>query len=195
MSTGAATPRQAILEDLSQSLGETLPLGRPSTGGLQAATVRGGRSNVVDLATVRFVKERRAPTRHVYHVTYEAVDPRLGSEPHEYYMTYDVVQVAAELWETRGSNGGAGVPSWTEPTVNLGGGGWPDRFSAGGVLVAAPTVVRVRLQFGNGVVLEDTVDNDVVVFVTDEIVEPPTTAVLLDTNGAEVRRHPVLPGH
>jgi uncharacterized membrane protein len=131
----------------------------------------------------------------VFHVTYKAVDPRLGSEPHDCHTTYDVVQVTDELWETRDSTGGSGIPPWTEPTVNLGGGGWPDRFSAGGVLVAAPTVVRVRLEFGNGVVLEDSVDDGVVVFVTDEIVEEPTTAVLLDSDDAEVRRHPVLPGH
>jgi hypothetical protein len=43
-------------------------------------------------------------------------------------------------------------------------------------------------------VLTDDVAEGVVLFATDERVAPPTTAVLLDAGGREVRSHAVLPG-
>jgi hypothetical protein len=42
--------------------------------------------------------------------------------------------------------------------------------------------------------LEDSVDDGAVVFITDAVLTGPVTAVLLDRDGNEVRRHSVLPG-
>jgi hypothetical protein len=195
VSSGARTPQQAVLDDLARPMGQWEPLGNPGPGGVVASTVRGGRVDVVDLATVRFVKERRSPTRRALFVTYSAVNPQFGSELRGQQATYEVVEVADGVWETRGWAGGGGdPPPWDKPTVNLGGGGWPGGFYAGGVLVSAPTVSRVRLEVGNGEVLEDSVDDGGVVFVTDAVVTAPMTAVLLDDRGHVVRRHSVLPG-
>jgi hypothetical protein len=134
--------------------------------------------------------------RRAWWVTYRAVNPRLGPGPLEGRGLWEVVPVSGGGWETRGVSGGAGrEPAWERPTLNLGGGGWPDRFSAGGTVIGAGAeITHVQLRFANGVVLEDTVEDGVVVFLTDEHVETPATAVLLDRGGAEVRAHEVLPG-
>jgi hypothetical protein len=189
------TPEQAILDDLARPLGTWTPSGEPSEGGWQAGTLVGGRGDVVDLLTLRVVKTRCSPTRRAVFVTYRAVNPRHGSTPHDVHALY-------ELWPVDGGwaardvmSGGGGEPAWTRPTVNLGGGGWPDRFSAGGTVHGGGhAIVRVQLRFDNAVVLEDDTIDAAVVFVTDEHVEPPTTAVLYDESGREVRAHEVLPG-
>ena len=50
--------------------------------------------------------------------------------------------------------------------------------------------VRVRLRAANGTVLEeDTVDDDVVLFLTDEQVHVPVYAELLDRSGQVVLQH------
>jgi hypothetical protein len=154
-------------------------------------------AGLVALDSVRFVKERRTATRRVVFVRYRAVHSRERLQPREleHHLTFDVVPADGGAWETRDSTGGAGEVPWSEPTVSLGGGGWPDGFSAGGTVTAAGhEITHVELRFGNGVVLSDTVDDGVVVFATDDHVEEPTTAVLLDAGGAEVRAHAVLPG-
>jgi hypothetical protein len=61
MPTGAATAQQAILDHLARPLGTWEPVGPPGAGGRQAGTVRGGRSDVVDLDSVHLVKQRRLP--------------------------------------------------------------------------------------------------------------------------------------
>ena len=195
MSSGAATPEQAILEELSRPLGQWTPYSPPGAGGWQAGTYRGGRAELVDMESVRFVKRRETRTRVAIWVTWLGVNPRFGDEPQEYRYLYEVTRDPSGGWCTHGSSGGAGrEPAWEQPTVNLGAGGWPDRFSAGGTVVgAAQVIAQVQLRFANGVVLSDEVQEGVVVFITDEHVETPATAVLLDGDGVEVRSHEALP--
>jgi len=68
----------------------------------------------------------------------------------------------------------------TQPGVNLGGGGWPDHFYAGGEIYrAGADIAQVELRFANGVTLSDDADADVALFITESAVQLPVTAVLL----------------
>jgi hypothetical protein len=86
--------------------------------------------------------------------------------------------------------GFAGLGSGSYPWVNLGGGGWPGQFYAGGeVLFQEQEVVRVRLRAANGTELEDSVEDGIVLFVTDHEVRMPVYAELFDGGGNLVSQH------
>jgi hypothetical protein len=161
--------------------------------------VRGGNAFQADRSTARCIKHRRSRCRHVYFVTFHASIPHLGPDTHECHYVFPVGRDAAGQWQLVGGAGGAGgVPKRPTPWVNLGGGGWPDRFYAGGRIGSAGTdVARVQLRFSNGVTLEDDSEGGVALFITEESVLMPATAVLYDAAGGEVARHPAFPatGH
>ena len=72
--------------------------------------------------------------------------------------------------------------------MNLGGGGWPDHFYAGGeVYRAGADIARVELRFANEVTLSDDADADVALFITESLVQLPAASVLLDSAGTEIR--------
>jgi hypothetical protein len=72
--------------------------------------------------------------------------------------------------------------------VNLGGGGWPDHFYAGGEIYrAGADIAQVELRFATGVTLSDDADADVALFITESAVQLPATAALLDPAGNEIR--------
>ena len=82
----------------------------------------------------------------------------------------------------------------TQPGVNLGGGGWPDHFYAGGQIYRAGVdIAQVELRFANGVTLSDDADSDVALFITERPVQLPATAVLLGPSGNEVRSQTAFP--
>ncbi len=79
------------------------------------------------------------------------------------------------------------------PRVNLGGGGWPDHFHAGGYVVDnGLDIARVRLVAANGTIVEDNVQNNIVLFFTDQRVEIPLQAELFDRAGELVSSHNVF---
>jgi hypothetical protein len=89
-----------------------------------------------------------------------------------------------------GSGGGGDDLPVREPWVNLSGGGWPDRFYAGGrVLTAGMDIARVRLTCANNVVLEDDAAGGVVLFITEERAQLPATVELYDRADARVATH------
>jgi hypothetical protein len=136
--------------------------------------------------TIHFVKARSIPGRQVHALTFETQAGQAMS-----YVCY-VRQDDAGDWHFVGGAGGSanGSPQRDEPWVNLGGGGWPTQFYAGGhVLDDGKGVVRVRLYAANGVMLEDTVDDGLVLFLTDSMVKLPVEAQLMDASGALVSRH------
>jgi hypothetical protein len=197
VSTGADSAEQAILDHLARPLGTWEPVGPPGAGGWQAGTVHGGRSDVVDLDSVRLVKQRRLPGRCVVYATYTVVRSLHPLGPDDARAVLEAWPGAdGGGWIARDvSSGGGGEPRRTVATVNLGAGGWPDRFSAGGTVHGADhEIARVRLRFANGAVLDDDVQDGVVLFATDSPVQTPVRAVLLDSGGAEVRAHEVIPG-
>jgi hypothetical protein len=96
----------------------------------------------------------------------------------------------------RGGAGGAGGTSpRSTPWVNLGGGGGPDQFYAGGRIDnAGIDIASVELRFADGLILEDDTNDGVALFITDEMVEMPATVALLDKAGNELAAHPAFPG-
>jgi hypothetical protein len=197
-------PEQAILEDLARPIGRA-QFGPPGPSGVRAGFIEGGHWCEADLQTVRFVKFRETPRRRLYFVTYEGSLPDMPGR-HRFSELYPVERTAEGSWQTTGGAGGGDEDmARPEPWVNLAGGGWrelepgvtralPDRFYAGGrVHGAGVEVARVQLRFDDGAVLEDDTDQVIVLFITDQAVRLPATAVLLDRAGQQVATYP-FPG-
>ncbi|MBV8734261.1 MAG: hypothetical protein JO321_13555 [Solirubrobacterales bacterium] len=185
---GSPTPEQAVIDELSRPPGTVTDLAEPQRGVPTPSIVTGGVGFVVDLDTLRFVKRRQAGERHVFYVTFAAEHPRLGLLEMKY--AYPVEPVPDRGWRTFGGAGGAGTLSdrATQPGVNLGGGGWPDHFYAGGeIYCAGADIAQVELRFANGVTLSDDAGADVALFITESSVQLPATAVLLDPAGNKIR--------
>jgi hypothetical protein len=193
---GAPDPEQAILDKLARPPGQWEP-GGTSPGGIQAGTVTGGGFQA-DPATIQFVKHRESERRHLYFVTFEAPIPQLGPDSrYPWSYVFPVERDPDGGWRVCGGAGGAGdePPTVTTPWVNLAGGGWPDRFHAGGRIHGAGVdIARVELRFANGLTLEDDTAAGVALFITDQPVEIPATLALLDHAGNELTSHPAFPG-
>jgi hypothetical protein len=192
---GAPDPRQAVLDQLFRPPGIWTPGGK-SPGGIESGTVRGGNPFRADPSTVRFVKHRQSAQRHVYFVTFQGTIH--CHEPDRLYRwsyMYPVERDPTGGWRVCGGAGGAGGgPRRSTPWVNLGGGGWPDQFYAGGSIDAADTrVAAIELRFANGLVLHDDADGQAALFITDEHVEMPATVALIDTAGGEIATHAAFP--
>jgi hypothetical protein len=192
---GAATPEQAIMDKLAGPAGIWEPGGK-SPGGWQSGTVRGGNAEQADLGTVRFVKHRESEARHLYFVTYDGTHPRLGPTVVSFHYTYPVEPDPDGGWRVLGGTGGAGeMPRRATPWVNLGGGGWPDAFYAGGRIDRAGfAIARVELRFANEITLCDDTEQDVALFITDQTVTLPGTVALLDAGGREIATQRPFPG-
>jgi len=185
---GSPTPEQAVIDALSEPPGTTTVLAEPRRGVPTPTVVSGGLGFVSDLGTLRFIKHRQAGDRHVFYVTCMAEHLRLGLLEVRY--AYPVEPAPHGGWRIVGGAGGAGSFSdrATQPGVNLGGGGWPDHFYAGGQIYRADAeIAQVELRFANGVTLSDDADADVALFITESTVQLPATAVLLDPAGNEIR--------
>jgi hypothetical protein len=129
-------------------------------------------------------------------VTFHGAIPRLGPERHSFSYVFPVERDPRGGWRVRGGAGGAGsTPRRSTPWVNLGGGGWPDQFYAGGRIdTAGLDVARIELRFADGLTLEDDTDAGVALFITGETVEMPATVALLDQAGNDVATHRAFPG-
>lgn len=184
---GAAEPKQAVLEELAGPVGVWEP-GGTSPGGLQSGIVRGDSPERADMSTVRFVKHHASARRHLFFVTFQGTIPHLGPDIHRFHYVYPVEPDPAGGWSALGGAGGAGdSPHRGRPWVNLGGGGWPDRFYAGGSIEdAGAEIARIELRFANGIVLDDDAAHGVALFITDETVAMPPLLVMLDQAGNEI---------
>jgi hypothetical protein len=147
------------------------------TGGLEAKP-----------ETIRFVKERRLPRRQLHYVTFENTQ---GKQQH---FTCHVIEDSDGTWKVWGGWGAGRGPKSTSPRVNLGGGDG-EHFHAGGLVQHnGHAIVRVRLLSANGVLLEDSVDDDIVLFLDDRWIDAPLQAQLYNRQGMLVGMHQVLPG-
>ena len=74
-------------------------------------------------------------------------------------------------------------------------GGWKDNllWAGGRVLDNGLNVVRVSLISNNGIALEDTVQDSLVLFVSDQWVQRPLRVELYDPSGNLVGTHQALP--
>jgi len=115
---------------------------------------------------------------------------------HHVHYVYPVEPDPGGGWRVRGGAGGAGGgPRRSTPWVNLGGGGWPDRFFAGGWIDdAGLDIDRVALRFANGVTLHDDSSERVALFIADENVAMPGTVALIDRAGHQIATHQPFPG-
>lgn len=182
-------PEQAIRDFLSAAGRPITPQADSGETGWRAEASSGGFDARPE--TVRFGKMRAAGRRRVYIVTCETQSGQ------RMRFICHVRQEESGVWRFDGASGGSadGAPQRRgHPWVNLGGGGWPQRFYAGGqVLEHGDTVARVRLRAANGVTLEDTLDEDaIVLFLAEDAVRLPISAELLDAAGQVVARRDAL---
>lgn len=136
--------------------------------------------------TVRFVKQRGAPPRQLWWVMYDADGGwrRVG----HWRWTVLTTEDEPGQWTAHGVAGGGGgkdeVPAKGHPWANLGGNWGSDGFRAGGTVEdAGKGVTRVRLTDTEGRTFEDTVDDGVVLFLSEEPVTMPMRVHLYDAGG------------
>lgn len=141
--------------------------------------------------TLRFLKERHTADREVHFVVFE------DQKGHKMHFTCYVVKNAKGDWQFRGAEGdgitGTPGPVMEKAWANLGGGGMPDHFYAGGYVADhGLDVTYVRLVAKNGTMVEDNVEDGIVLFLTDQTVTLPIEAELYNRSGQLVYKHRVL---
>ncbi len=147
-----------------------------------------GEGTRVNVATVRFLKERTIPGHQVHAVTFE------DETGQHYYSDFYLGQDTAGTWHVSGGGWTREILVRSQPWINLGGGGDENNFSSAGyVSDHGLGVTLVRLISSNGVVLEDTVENGIVLFVTNQNVEMPVQVELYDATNNLVGSNRALP--
>jgi hypothetical protein len=143
-----------------------------------------------DPATIQFLGERSIPGHRLYAVTFR-------DQAGQSYDGHCVIeQDRAGNWRVWGGswNKIAPVPPRTYPYAHLGGGGGYGHafYACGTVSEQGYTIARVRLISKNGVELEDTVKDGLVLFLTDQDVALPVQIELYDDDNKLVSRHRAL---
>lgn len=177
-------PRQVIRDYLGPPSVFISDTPDPRGSGWHGGPSRGGMG--ADVTTMRFLKARGILRRQVHAVVFDTAEGR------RMRFTCYLVQDDAGDWRFDGGAGGSadGAPVRADPSVNLGAGGWPASFYAGGAVVDnGVDVARVRLIAANGTIMEDTVDAGVVLFITDQLVERPIHVELYNQAGQMVAQH------
>ncbi len=186
----ATTPKDADVAFLSTPSIVLSNIPAPNTQGWYAQQSTGGFGAKPE--TMRFIKERSFPQRQLHFVIFE------DEQGNQLHFTCEVVEASDGTWSLQGGAGGSTGrgPQHPSPRVNLGGsGGSTDQFYAGGYVEHnGYTVARVHLLSANNVLLVDTVDDNIVLFLDDRFIEFPMQALLYDAQGTLLNTHPVLPG-
>lgn len=176
--------QRAVIDELTRPAGRVLTQ-RTSLSGLTAELRRGGGADA-DASTVRFVKERRIGAKQLHAVAFRTVDGQSRA------FVIGTEQDKTGAWHVSGMAGGGGNdPHRERPWVNLAGWGWPAAFYGGGKVSGkgCEAANRVRLRFKNGVELEDTIDDGLVLFIADRAVNPPAAVDILDSAGLVIESH------
>jgi hypothetical protein len=174
-------PKQEIINKLTHFL-------LPKTNPIPAGNLDEGTPE----KTLRFLKERSIPGRQVFIAVFE------DGHNQKMHFTCYVEQDKHGNWQFRGAAGdgimgGNPGPVVEQAWANLGGGGMPDHFYAGGFVANhGKDVARVRLVSKNGTTIEDDVTDDMVLFLTDQRVDLPILAELYDRAGNLIYSHAVL---
>lgn len=177
-------PRQVIADYLCEPV--------KVVSDLSIASARGGRTRITSGGfgarpeTLRFVKVREIPGRQLHAVMFEDQQ----RQP-QFFICY-VVRDHLGNWHYRSGGGGSkcwGLVHNDQPPVQ-GSSEFPNDFFAGGYVPEPDLEVeRVRLVAHNGLVLEDTVQDGLVLFVTDQSVSAPIQAELYDHESHLVAQH------
>jgi len=179
-------PHEVILAFLTAPERVTAQTNGP--GGWVASTGEGGLDASPE--SVVFVKERHLSNRAAYNVRF--------TDQHgmRRRFTVSLAQTTDGTWQVMGGSGGSaedqpeGAPGRGHPWANLGGGGWPRQFYAGGAIEEdSGAVTRVRLWSANGVEMEDTVEGGEVLFLSDDAIQTPLEIELYDGAGNLVGSH------
>jgi hypothetical protein len=152
---------QAVFDHLVAEPGPVRSAG-PASPGWSAATVSSGGEGA-DPATVQFRRTRAFPSCQLHSVTFGARD---GSPCSFILRTW---QDAGGTWAVGPIGGGGGPgPHRSSPWVNFAAQLGADSFAGGGEVIGdgAERAHRVRLTFADGIAVEDTVENGVVLFFT-----------------------------
>jgi hypothetical protein len=174
-------PKQEIINKLTRLL-------LPRTNKIPAGNI----DEEASQKTLRFLKERSIEGRRVYITVME------DEHQKKLHITCYVEQDAQGNWQFRGAAGdgimgGSPGPVVEQAWANLGGGGMPNHFYAGGFVANHQNnIARVRLVCQNGTIIEDRVDDNMVLFLTDQRVELPILAELYNDEGKLVYSHAVL---
>jgi hypothetical protein len=160
------------------------PQGRPGM-------IRRGGGLGARVATIRFLQERSLPDRQLHYVAFE------NEEGDQEHWLCCVLQEMPGHWRFVGGANMSNVetmPRRAYAWANLAG-GWNDKllWAGGRVLDNGLNVVRVSLISDNGIVLEDTVQDGLVMFVSDQWVQGPLRVELYDASGNVVGTHQALP--
>lgn len=138
--------------------------------------------------TVRFVKHRDAPGGELWYITCDADGGSRGTE--RWAWTVEISHDDEGRWNAHGVSGGGGSGDPVRrgrPWANLGGSWGSNGFRAGGTVEdAGASITRVRMTDVGGRTFEDTVDNSVVLFASDEAVHMPMRVELIDEAGLVV---------
>jgi hypothetical protein len=187
-------PKQAIIDHISRPLAPLEP-SPPLPPNIQLqgkpGMIRRGGGLGAKAETVRFLQERSLRDRQLHLVVFENEEGKQGQ------WLCCVLQDVSSYWSfAGGANVGSveTMPGRSYPWANLAGGWKGNLFWAGGrVLDNGMNVVRVRLISDNGIVLEDTVQDGLVLFVSDQWVQRPLRVELYDNAGNVVGTHQALP--
>ena len=143
-----------------------------------------------DPPTIQLLRERSIPGHQLYAVTFRDV----VGQPHSGHCVIE--QDKAGDWRVSGGSWSKStqLPERAYPWISLsGGGGFGHAFYAcGNVHAQGRTITRVRLVSKNGVELEDTVEDGLVLFLTDQAIVLPVQVELYDDTNTLVSRHKAL---
>lgn len=181
MAISASDPRQIIIDYLSMPVKVIATIPASDDQVWRTRITNGGWGAKAE--TIRFLKMREIPGRQLYAVTFE------NEEDQDQLFICYLVQDKCGRWQFRGGAGGSHMQGLVrnDSQANSGANSHPDDFYAGGY-VADPSleIECVRLVANNGLVLEDTVQEGVVLFVTEQSVSAPLQAEFYDRLGTLV---------
>jgi hypothetical protein len=183
-------PKRAIIDRLAAPPGHLISQSSPTTGGWRSST-RGPGGEDADPSSVEFVKERGRGGHQLHFVRFRTT----AGDQREYIV--GVMEQPDGRWEVLGSAGGGGAdPPRDHPWINFGAWGWPGFFYGGGRVIGRDSerATRARLRFSDGTTLEDSVDADVVLFMSHGSVQMPATVEILDGTGSVLATHEAFKG-
>jgi hypothetical protein len=132
--------------------------------------------------TVRFVKNRDLPAGQMWFITCEADGGSRGSE--RWRWTVEASQDERGRWSANGIAGGSGPPPLRgHRRTSAGTGDSAGSGPAARSRTRGAEITSVRLTDVEGRTFEDTVENGVVLFSSDELVTMPMRLDLIDAEG------------